>query len=177
MISRPRNKSYGGLQCPPNHYIVILGSMKGHSEMGQSQKSEGTAIANQLHKCHIMLVKCRNYITPESVAILSHSQNQRLSSVANMFYRISYNIVTMAKMSRQYGIYVFTESLQICHVVKMSRQCCKYVLSNQLLKCHCDPNVTSSVVKMSRCPNTTDPLQWKMTPLQWKMRVTPTDGK
>jgi hypothetical protein len=39
--------------------------------MGQSQKSEGTAIANQLHKCHIMLVKCRNYITPESVAILS----------------------------------------------------------------------------------------------------------
>ena len=156
MISQRKNKSYGGLQYPPNHYIVILGSMKGHSEMGQSQKSEGTAIANQLHKCHIMLVKCRNYITPESVAILSHSQNQRLSSVANMFYRISCRYVTMAKMSRQ---------------------CCKYVLSNQLPKCHCALNVTSSVIKMSRCPNTTDPLQWKMTPLQWKMTVTPSDGK
>ena len=117
------------------------------------------------------------------VAQMSHCIN-----ATNHKNRTCCESVTMAKMSRQYGIYVFTESLQICHVVKMSRQCCKYVLSNQLPKCHCDLNVTSSVIKMSRCPNTTDPLQWKMTPpvendrdplrgnyapLQWKMRVNP----
>ena len=74
--------------------------------------------------------------------------------------------VTMAEMSRQYGIYVFTESLQIYYVVKMSRQCCNYVLPNQLLKCHYGKNVTSSVVKMSRCPNTTDPTEEIMHPTE-----------
>ena len=113
MILCPKNKSDGGLQYPPNHYIIILGVMKGHSEMGQSQKSEGTAIANQLHKCHIYLVKCSNYITSESVAILSHSQKQRMSSVANMFYRISCINVTVAKMSCQV--------LQKCHDAKISQ--------------------------------------------------------
>ena len=121
MILCLKNKSDGGLQYPPNHHILILGVMKGHSEMGQSQKSEGTAIANQLHKCHIYLVKCSNYITPESVAILSHSQNQRESSVAIMFYRISCRYVTVANMSVKCGKYVLPNrcryvTLQICHV-------------------------------------------------------------
>ena len=141
MISQRKNKSYGGLQCPPNHCIVILGSMKGHSEMGQSQKSEGTAIANQLHKCHIMLVKCRNYITPESVAILSHSQNQRLSSVAFIFTE------SVAQMSLLYKCHVkwqscFTESVAQMSLCQKCHTCCKYVLSSTLSRDASCKNVT-----------------------------------
>ena len=53
MIWSKRSNIIGGLTRPLNHSILILGVMKGHSETGQSQKSEGTAIANQLHKCHV----------------------------------------------------------------------------------------------------------------------------
>lgn len=61
-------------------------------------------------------------------------------------------------------------------------KCCINVCANQLHKCHCGQNITSSgnyvtLPKCHSCTNTTDPLQWKMTPpvendrepLQWKM--------
>ena len=102
------------------------------------------------HKCH--------------VAQMSHCIN-----TTNYQNLTCCESVTMAKMSRQYGIYVFTESLQIYHVAEMSRQCCKYVLTNQLLKCHCCKNVTSSVIKMSRCSNTTDPPTWENDPPTWEI--------
>ena len=74
MIWSKRNSSNGGLQCPPNHSILILGVMKGHSETGQSQKSEGTAIANQLHKCHVanMSLSIPKITNTESVANVQH---------------------------------------------------------------------------------------------------------
>ena len=74
MILCLKNKSDGGLQYPPNHYILILGVMKGHSETGQSQKSEGTAIANQLHKCHVanMSLSIPKITNTESVVNVQH---------------------------------------------------------------------------------------------------------
>ena len=122
---KPRNNpkaSQGGLTSPN-----LYDSGPDFFE-SQSQKVEGTACANQLHKCHKHLVKCPNYITPESVAYLSHLQNQRESSVANMFSANRCSKVTLQK----------------CHVNvanMFSIECCRNVTVTQKphknrLKCH-----------------------------------------
>ena len=185
MIWCQKSNIIGGLTSSPNHSILILRVMKGHSETGQSQKSEGTAIANQLHKCHTSLFaqsqvlhKCLS----ESVAHLS-----RCLFVTPSFYRG----VKCCK-------YVYANRCRYVTVANMSVKCCKYVLPNRcsnitLHKCHvnvanmfsdeCCRNVTVTQKphqnrhKCHSCTNTTDPLQWKMTPPvenesdphQWKM--------
>jgi len=168
--NKNRIVSQGGLTSPK-----LFGQGLDSPNRGRIKRRR-TAGANQLHKCHTWDVKCRNYITPESVAYLSHSQNQRESSVAIMFYRISCRYVTVAKMSRQCGNCVLPNQLQIYHVANMSRQVaiisllqiCHTVANMSLLhKCHvaemshCCKNVT--VAKMSHM---TTPLRWKMTPLR-----------
>lgn len=74
MIWCQKSNRIGGLTSSPNHSILILRVMKGHSEMGQSQKSEGTAIANQLHKCHVanMSLSIPKITNTESVANVQH---------------------------------------------------------------------------------------------------------
>ena len=96
MTSHRKNKSKaskGGLTSP-----TLYDSGLDFPNRGR-KKHRRTAGANQLHKCHKWLVKCRIYITPESVADLSHIKIRRESSVAKMFYRISCTNVTVARMS------------------------------------------------------------------------------
>ena len=166
MTSRPKNKLAGGLQCPPNHLIVKLWSMKGHPEMGQSQNTEETAIANQLHNCHTSLFAQSQVLHKclcESVAHLSRCIFVALAKSAGVkcckyVYANRCRYVTVANMSVKCGIYVFRESLH---------------------KCHCGQNVTSrgKNVTLPKCHRGRQtPLRWKMTPPMENDR-TPSDGK
>ncbi len=154
MTLRPKNKSAGGLQCPPNHLIVKLWSMKGHPEMGQSQNTEETAIANQLHNCHTSLFAQSQVLHKclcESVAHLS-----RCIFVAPSFSR-----------GVKCGIYVYANRCRYVTVANMSVKCGIYVYANRC------SNVTVSKMsrqeaKMSRCQNVT---------VSDLPRQTPSDGK
>lgn len=159
---KPRNNpksSQGGLTTPK-----LFGQGLDSPNRGRIKRRR-TAGANQLQKCHTWSVKCRNYITPESVAYLSHSQNQRESSVAIMFYRISCKYITVANMSRQCGNCVLPNQLHKCHVANMSRQ---VAIISLLHKCHTVANMSllhkCNVAKMSHHVSN-------------RQHLTPSDGK
>ena len=112
MLRDKSKASQGGIDAPQTI------PTRARFSKSQSQNTEETAGANQLHKCHRSLVKCRIYITPESVAHLSHITIRQESSVAKMFYRISCRNVTVARMS--YPLQKCFVKWQICHVAEMS---------------------------------------------------------
>ena len=129
MTLRPKNKSAGGLQCPPNHLIVKLWSMKGHPEMGQSQNTEETAIANQLHNCRTSLFaqsqvlhNClRESVTHLSRCIFVAPSFSRGVKCCKYVYANRCRYVTVTNMSVKCGIYVYANrcpnvTLQKCHV-------------------------------------------------------------
>jgi hypothetical protein len=150
--------SQGGL-TPPK----IYDSGPDFSE-SQSQKVERTAIANQLHNCRTSLFAQSQVLHKclcESVAHLS-----RCLFVAPSFSR-----------GVKCCIYVYANrcsniTLHKCHVNvanMFSDKCCRNVTVTE--KPHQNRH------KCHSCTNTTDPLQWKMTPPvenesdphQWKM--------
>ena len=125
-LSRKNNPkaSQGGL-TPPKLYD----SGPDFSE-SQSQNTEETAIANQLHKCHTSLFAQSQVLHKclcESVAQMS-----RCIFVAPSFF-----------VGVECCKYVLPNRCRYVTVANMSVKCGIYVFPESLLKCHCGQNVTS----------------------------------
>ena len=157
----PRNKSktsQGGLTSP-----TLYDSGLDFPNRGR-KKHRRTASANQLQKCHTWLVKYRIYVTPESVAHLSHITIRRESSVAEMFSRIVARMSLLQKCLSSVAKMFYRISCRNVTVARMSHITIRRLSSGK--------NVT--VAEMSHLgPNRTyrpriTPLRWKSSPPRWK---------